>query len=242
MTQPLPPGAFAKALQDKRAAARRRRLLIWGVAGTVLAAALIVGYLAFLSPVFAARQVVVTGTDLLDADDVRAAAAVRLEVPLARQDMAGIAARVQALPAVREATVSVALPDAVEIAVTEREVAFQRPSGDEVEWIDDEGVVFHRSKKPSKGVIQVDAPRADERLLRDIAVVAGALPKGIRKEVKQLSAQGVDQIILSLSDGRFVAWGDASESELKAEVLVALLTTDARVYDVSAPRTPTTRG
>ena len=71
MTQPLPPGAFAKALQDKRAAARRRRLLIWGGAGTVLAAALIVGYLAFLSPVFAARQVVVTGTDLLDADEVR---------------------------------------------------------------------------------------------------------------------------------------------------------------------------
>ncbi|HMS38067.1 MAG TPA: hypothetical protein PKA93_12945, partial [Arachnia sp.] len=93
MTQPLPPGAFAKALQDRRSAERRRRLLIWGIAGGVLLAALVVGYLAFFSPVFAARQVVVTGVDLLDEDDVRTAAAVLLDVPLARQDLAGIAAR-----------------------------------------------------------------------------------------------------------------------------------------------------
>ncbi len=242
MTQPLPPGAFAKALQDKRAASRRRRLLIWGIAGGVLLAALVAGYLAFFSPVFAARQVVVTGTDLLDPDEVRQAAAVRLDVPLARQDMAGIAARVQALPEVLEATVGVALPDAVEIDVTERTVAFQRLTEGQVEWIDGEGVVFHHTKKPSKGVIQAEAPRADERLLRDIATVASSLPKKVRGEVTQLKAQGVDQIVLALDGGRSVLWGDASESELKAEVLAALLTTEARVYDVSSPRTPTTRG
>jgi cell division protein FtsQ len=242
VTQPLAPGAFAKALQDRRSAERRRRHLIWGIAGGVLLAALVVGYLAFFSPVFAARQVVVTGVDLLDEDDVRTAAAVQLDVPLARQDLAGIAARVRALPAVKEATVGVALPDAVEIDVVEREVAFQRRGGGQIEWIDDDGVVFHHTKKPSKDVIQAEAPRADERLLRDIATVASSLPKKVRGEVTQLRAQGVDQIVLALDGGRSVVWGDASESELKAEVLAALLTTDARVYDVSSPRTPTTRG
>ncbi|MBK7821564.1 MAG: FtsQ-type POTRA domain-containing protein [Tessaracoccus sp.] len=242
MTQPLPPGAFAKALQDKRKAERRRRLLVWGIAGGVLVAALLVGYLVFFSPAFAARQVVVTGTDLLDADDVRTAAAVQLDVPLARQDLAGIEARVRALPPVKDAKVGVGLPDTVEIAITERTVAFQRRNAGEIEWIDAEGVVFHHSKKPSKNVIQAEAPRADERLLRDIATVATSLPKGVAKEVVQLRAAGVDQISLALTDGRSVTWGDASESALKAEVLAALLTQEARVYDVSSPRTPTTRG
>ena len=71
---------------------------------------------------------------------------------------------------------------------------------------------------------------------------ASSLPKKVRGEVTQLKAQGVDQIVLALDGGRSVLWGDASESELKAEVLAALLTTEARVYDVSSPRTPTTRG
>ncbi len=242
MTQPLPPGAFAKALQEKRRATRRRRLVVWGIAGGTIVVALIVGYLAFFSPVFAARQVVVTGTDLLDADDVRQAAAVQLELPLARQDLAGIEARVRALAPVKDATVGVALPDTVEIEITERKVAFQRQNAGKIEWIDADGVVFHHSKKPSKNVVQVEAPRADERLLRDVATVATSLPKAVAKEVVQLRAAGVDQITLALTDGRLVTWGDASESALKAEVLAALLTQEARVYDVSSPRTPTTRG
>ena len=38
-----------------------------------------------------------------------------------------------------------------------------------------------------------------------------------------------------------VQWGSAEESALKAEVLSALLTTEAQEYDVSAPRAPVTR-
>ncbi|MFT3887264.1 MAG: FtsQ-type POTRA domain-containing protein [Arachnia sp.] len=241
MTQPLPPGAFAKALQEKRAAARRRKLLIWGISAGVIVVTLVVFYLAFLSPVFAARQVVVTGTELLDADEVRQAAAVQVGEPLARQDMAGIAARVQALPAVKEATVGVVLPDTVEIAVTERTVVFQRTNEGQVEWIDADGVVFHRTAKPTKGVVQVLAPTADERLLRDIATVAAHLPETVRKDLKTLRADGIDDIRLVLTEKRSVLWGNAAESELKGEVLAVLLSKEARVYDVSAPRTPTTR-
>ena len=60
-------------------------------------------------------------------------------------------------------------------------------------------------------------------------------PRHFRRNVGRL-------VTLALTDGRLVTWGDASESALKAEVLAALLTQEARVYDVSSPRTPTTRG
>ena len=38
-----------------------------------------------------------------------------------------------------------------------------------------------------------------------------------------------------------VVWGGVDDSALKAEVLAALLKTDAKVYDVSSPTTPVTR-
>ena len=48
--------------------------------------------------------------------------------------------------------------------------------------------------------------------------------------------------MLELSGRGEVNWGSAEQSVLKSEVVVPLLALDARVYDVSAPTHPTTRG
>jgi len=49
-------------------------------------------------------------------------------------------------------------------------------------------------------------------------------------------------VVLHLSGGVRVRWGDATASAEKARVLAALIHRPAKVYDVSAPGAPATRG
>lgn len=241
MTQPLPPGVFAKALQERRAKQRRRKIIAWATGGVVVALVVFLGYVGWFSPWLTAQRVDVQGTDLLTVEEVTQAAAVELDVPLLRQDLGGIEARVRELPQVRDVSVGTEFPDTVVIQVTERQVVFQRELDGKVEWIDAEGVVFERTKHESKDVLQVSTDTTEQRLLTDIATVVAALPDDVAEKVRSFRADAVDQIEFRLSGDRSVIWGSAEESDLKAEVLSALLSVDADVYDVSAPRHPTTK-
>lgn len=241
MTTPMPQGVFAKALQDKRARQRRRKLILAAsIVGGVLVIALVLGAVLF-SPWLAARQVEVTGQSLLTKAQVKDAAAVPAGTSLLLQDLGGIRDRVAALPAVREAQVTTVFPNTIHVAVTEREAVYERRVGGRYDWVDAEGVVFHQSPKPTKGAVQVTTSTTDKRLLADIATVVDTLPSSVRGKLKTISATAVDRIELSLADGRKVMWGSADEADLKAEVLTALLAVEASVYDVSAPLHPTTR-
>ncbi len=242
MTEALPPGEFAKALQQKRMSERRRRWILRGSLTGAVVLLLVGGWLAFFSPVFETRAVVVEGTSLLTVDQVTTAADVEMGVPLLRQDLTAITERVRALTPVREARVSRRAPNTVAVEVTERQVAFQRKREGEWDWIDADGVAFHRTADPQEGVIRVTTSSTDERLLRDVAVVAATIPDALRPEVVRLTAEAVDRITVVLDGDRRLVWGSAEESELKAEVAAALFASvEAEVYDVSAPRHPTTK-
>lgn len=215
--------------------------MIWGGVGGAVLLVVVTVYVVAFSPLLATRQVVVVGTSLLSPDEVTSKAAVELGVPLARQDTAAIAARVQELAPVREVHVARDFPSTVSIDVTERTLAYQLVRKGSVDWVDDDGVVFNSSPAATKGVVQVEAGDSDERLRRDIATVVGSIPDAVRPAVGLVRADAVDSISLTLTDDRQVVWGSADESELKGEVLAALLSVEAKVYDVSAPRHPTTK-
>lgn len=241
MSQPLAPGAFAKALQDRRRGDRKRRWILWG---SIVGAVVLIGaaiYLLGFSPVFATHNVQVNGTSLLTEDEVREAAQVQLELPVLREDTGAIAERVRQLKPVRDVAVGRALPDTIVINVTERTLSYQVKEKGSVSWVDTEGVIYNTSSAGSDGVIQVSAPDADDRLRRDIATVVANLPGNVKGDIESFSAKAVDRISFTLSGDREVVWGSAEESELKGQVLSALLSVEASVYDVSAPRDPITR-
>ncbi len=50
----------------------------------------------------------------------------------------------------------------------------------------------------------------------------------------------MDDVALTLRSGDLVRWGSVEDADLKASVLAALMKRKASVYDVSAPRLPTT--
>lgn len=241
MTEPLPPGAFAKALQSKRASERRRRWIVRGTAAGLVLLLAVGAWLVYFSPVLETQEVVVRGTDLLDPADVLDAARVETGVPLARQDVDAITARVEELAPVRVATVSRDLPHTVTIAVEERTAVFQRERQGRWDWVDSDGVVFQTTDDAQEDLLEVTTSSTDQRLLADAATVARWLPAELRPDVVRMTAEAVDRVTVTLVGDRTVVWGSAEESELKSEVLSALLWVDATVYDVSAPRHPTTR-
>jgi cell division protein FtsQ len=79
-------------------------------------------------------------------------------------------------------------------------------------------------------------------LRHDVATVVTALPKVLRDRAVLISAETPDSIVIELSGGAEVVWGSAESSAQKAQVIVALLSVKASVYDVSSPSHPTTKG
>lgn len=229
-------------LATKRRQRLRRRILVVTAAVAVLAVIAGVVWLVFFSPAFAATTVSVTGTSVLTADDVTAAAKVPLGTPLVRIDTAAIALRVKQLKAVADVTVTVSLPHGVKIAVKERTAVYAVSSGSGFDLVDASGVPYSSVVDAPAGLIVATIPGDDVRLRRDVATVVTALPKALRDRAVLISAETPDSIVIELSGGAEVVWGSAENSAQKAQVIAALLSVKASVYDVSSPSHPTTKG
>jgi cell division protein FtsQ len=235
-----PRPSLSEQLSRQRAFRRRvRRAVV-----AVLVVALVVSaiWVAYFSRVLDTRTVSVSGTRDLPVEQVTRTAAVPLGLPLARQDLNGVARRTTTLPAVSSARVTRSWPHTVHVAVTEREALFgvARPDGFLV--VDKEGVGFAvRSALPAD-LIRADVDPGNRPLLDELGTVALALPPAVRDDVQSISVPGPDAITLRLSSGVVVTWGDATESPLKARVLTALLERKPKTsVDVSSPHNPATR-
>lgn len=236
---------------SRRRFARRqwaRRWLAWRIVlRVVLVLALLVAtaWVVFFSSLLAVKGVEVTGLQVLTGDQVRAAAAVETGAPLARADLDAIAARVEAMPAVKEVEVSRKWPDTVHIEVTERVAVAVVVEAGRIRGLDAEGKLFRDYQAAPTGLPRVVmAPDTREEALAEAAAVAGSLPAELLRRVRHVDVRTVDEISLVLGDGRRVVWGSAQQSYDKARVLAALLETDpkARRYDVSVPSQPTVAG
>jgi len=75
-----------------------------------------------------------------------------------------------------------------------------------------------------------------------VVTVSAALPETLRAQVRSISAASPDSITLNLSSDVKVVWGSSDDSARKAGVLSVLMKRQAKVYDVSAPDLPVTKG
>ncbi len=222
-----------------------RRWLTWKpVLAVVLLLALVLAgvWTVYFSSFLAVSGVEVTGAGTVGAARVRAAAAVPSGEPLARVDLAQIRSRVQALAPVRSADVSREWPDRVLIRVRERTAVAVVEIGGRLRGMDADGVVFRGYRHAPPGlphILTSTDTRADA--LAEGAKVVGALPSDLAAKVDHVEVETVDQITLALRDGRVVKWGSSEQSDLKAEVVAALLHQPGHEYDVTVPGQPTVR-
>lgn len=229
---------------NQRARQRRMRAAAPWLAGLVAVALLgLVGLVIYRSSVFGVRSVAVRGNTLVTADQVRSAAAVRHNAPLASLDLAAVARRVQRLPAVRQARITRDWPSTLVVTVTERTpVAVLARPDKRYDEIDESGVVFRTvPARPDKlPLIAVAAPGPSDPGTRTALAVLDALTGELRGLLATLVADSPTQIRLQLRDGRQVVWGDATASAEKAQVATVLLRRgEGKVIDVSAPHTVT---
>jgi cell division protein FtsQ len=218
----------------------RLRVVIALVATTaVLGAA---AWVVFATGLLGVRSVEVLGTGRLTTGEVRTAAAVPQDEPLARLDTAAIAHRIAMLPAVRAVDVVRQWPRAVRITVHERVPAAVRLQGSSYALVDRSGVEFDTVRKRPRGLPLVSAPvDAGPSALRAALAVVRDSPAVLQGQVLEVRAATPDEVTLRLTRGRTVVWGSPERGLRKAAVLTALMARAAKVYDVSAPDAPTTR-
>lgn len=212
---------------------RRRRAVV--VALVLVLVAVLVGVVWF-SPVLRVQQARVVGVDDARAEQVLLAAAVPLDVPLARVDAGAAESRVRELPWVASVEVRRGWPSEVVIAVQTREPVAVLAADPRRSGISADGVVFEAEVLP-KGLPRITAE--GPALAAAMSVLTG-LPDDLRRRVEAIDATTRDDIDLTLRSGDLVRWGSAEQGEMKADVLRVLLTRKADLYDVSAPELPTT--
>lgn len=222
------------------AATRRRRVHRWIALAVVIALLALAVWVVWFSSLLTVREVRVLGTVDVSADQVRTAADVPSDVPLARVDVAGITERIDAIPRVKSVEVRRGWPDVLVLVVTERVPLAVTKAGTSLAYLDQTGARFGSLTVAPRGMPLVVS--SDQLSTQAALDVVGALPKALRDTTATVTAKTRDDVVLTLADGVTVRWGSAEQSDRKAAVLAALLRVKAASYDVSAPDLPTSRG
>lgn len=232
----------SRTSRARKRRSRRRKALAF--LASVLVLALVGGSLwgLYFSTVLVTKRVKVVGTYDLAPAQVSLAAQVPLGVPLARQDLDAISQRTTTLPAIEAASVTRAWPNTIKVAVVERRpvIAVRQPEG--YVLVDKSGVAYQTKHVLPPEVLLAVVNPGDVPLLSDMATVAAASPKKLRSLVDRMTASNRNSITLVLKSGKTVAWGSSSDSELKAQVVTALLKRKPKSsVDVSSPHNPAVR-
>lgn len=232
---------FAERVRARRHVTVRR--LAWFV-GAALAVA-VLGWAALVSPLLGLRadEVRVVGaTELVSTEQLDAATAAYVGVPLARLDTVALRDRLLEVPGVLDVRVMRDWPHGLVVTVTPRSPVAAVPVDGGFTLLDSEGVQLATVGQAPEGLPVVSVPAEDARTLEAVLTVLHALPGELAAAVTAVSATTQDTVTLTLSDGVTVEWGSAEQSALKAAVLATLRAdpdlADAGVIDVSAPSMP----
>ncbi|WNE96033.1 FtsQ-type POTRA domain-containing protein [Streptomyces luomodiensis] len=226
----------------------RRTLLLTAVAVTLLGAG--AGWLLYGSSWLRTERVRVAGTTVLTAEEVRDAADVSMNTPLAAVDTGAIEHRLrERLPRIAKVDVSRSWPHTISLVVTEREPEAIVEEDGKFHEVDAGGVLFSTVSKRPKGVplLEMEPDRSPSsrhfgaaRLRREAVRVVTQLPEKVHRDTRSLRVRSYDSITLELTGGRTVAWGSGERGEAKAKTLTALMKArpDADHFDVQAPSAP----
>lgn len=237
-----------RAAERAGARARSRRRRTARLTLTVATVALAV-WAGWFSPLFAldVSKLELAGLgQSVDGPAVRAALAPYVGIPLPRLDPGAMATAVEGVDGVRSASVTRKWPNGVRVAITPRVAIAAVPGeGGAFILVDAEGVaVGEPTADPGAlPVVNVAVDPDHARALGAVVAVLGALPTELGQRVQSAGAQTEDTVELTLGDGTRVVWGSASDTALKAEVVLTILDSGsfaAAVIDVSAPTLPIT--
>jgi cell division protein FtsQ len=241
-------GANVLAFPEPKGKRLKRTILVSACSVAIVVAGIIAA--AIFSPLLAVSTISVSGTRLLTPGQVQTALEPLQGKPLPQVSDEEVERLLAPLIQIKSVKTQARPPSDLVVEVRERVPVALVKQGEQYQLVDVEGVQLASTADPSSvslPVIDGGAGTIGKELFQATAAVLGALPAEVLAKLSNASAQSVDAVELKLMDGQTIIWGNASEKELKAKVLEALLKVPAdpknpvRVYDVSVPRHPVTR-
>lgn len=230
---------------------RRLRILVIGLAAT---AALVGAWFLLHTPLFGARAVTVTGNVHESAAQVIDQAGLAGHPPLLDVDAGATAARIERLPWVRSASVSVSWPDGVRISVTEETPRFAvSEAGGHWATVSADGRLLAVSVAREDGLLLLTVPQppgvpGSVLPARDSAglEVASTLPASFSAQVTGVTVEPAGWVQLSMTTPIAVDIGTATQLTAKYEdvssILAGATLHNGDVIDVSIPNAPTVTG
>lgn len=199
------------------------------------------GYLLLFTPMVGVKAVEVGKTTRIQRNEVVELAKIPMLRSMLLLDTDAVEQRVATLPEVDSVSVDRSWPSTVRIEITEREPIAYFAAYDGIRLVDREGVPFHEVATPPKGLphLKVRTVATDDPATRAATKVLTGIPRRLAERVDTVVASSSVDVVLRLSTGKVVHWGDAERMGRKTRVLAVLLNRPGRVYDVSSPELPT---
>ncbi len=225
------------------ARARRKRWVRIGVVASMLA--VIAGIVAIAySPLFAVRNVAVSGASDELAANISSALQGHVGTPLAAVDLNTVRETVETFPLVESYRVEAHPPHELLVRIVQRTPIGAVRADGEYALVDAAGVQLSRSPELPAGQPLIDIDPQQSPIAFEAAGTAiRALPEALRAQVAEVHGATGDDTVVQLNTGVSVAWGSGDESALKAIVVERLITANpqATSFDVSAPEVPVVR-
>ena len=225
---------FTGATQRRRRVAAFSVGLVVVLAGGVAAAA--------YSPLFAVRDIEVSGTSRLDAAAVARALHAQVGTPLPLVDQAAVRRELSSFDLIASYTTESRPPGTLVVDVVERTPIALVRSSSGYRLVDAAGVTIATSADRTAGY-PVVAETTGSKEFRAVVDVLAAVPSSLLSRIDRATADTADDVTFRLTSGQQVVWGGPERGSLKAADLQALLQSGVRAatYDVSSPEAPVTR-
>jgi cell division protein FtsQ len=222
---------------------RRRRFVVWGSVGAVVA--LVLGsVIAAYSPMFAVEKITVAGAKTLDPAVVQQSLSNQIGAPLALVDADEVKSALGGFPIIESYALEVRPPRELLVRIVERTPIGAIRDADGYTVVDAAGVVLSSSAQLPEGRPELEITGGiDSAAFRSAGLVMRSLPADLRATVTTVRATSGDDVTLQLGDGKTVVWGSEKDSVLKAAVLVRLIAAspESSAFDVSSPTVPVVR-
>jgi cell division septal protein FtsQ len=249
---PIDPRISARRTEVGRQQARRRIRLVGAVVALVVLA---FGVWSLLhSSLFSASAVTVVGATHESTAQIEAAAGLSGHPPLLDVNAGLAEQRIDRLPWVRAALVTVHWPDGVRVVVAEQVATLVMPvAGGRWAELDAQGRVLALVGARPPGLIEVTGPRAPGAPGSSLGgadriglKVATTLPASFRAQVTAVNVEPAGWVQLTMTTPILVNIGDASQLGEKYEDVTTMLAHvalhDGDIIDVSVPGAPTVTG
>ncbi|MFI5086620.1 MAG: cell division protein FtsQ/DivIB [Actinomycetales bacterium] len=254
---PQAPAPSATVIKFPQRPGRRRRRRLWIVLASVAAAVALVLVTVVYSPLLALKTITVDGNKLATSAAIQAALAPLKNKPLPQVNPSEVRTLLAPIQQIRSVSVEARPPSTLLVHLVEREPVALLKSGQKYLLVDPDGVQLGSTANPASArlpLIDGGTAAIGKATFNAMTAVLAALPPSILAKMQHASAASPDAVQLTMTDGKTIVWGNASERELKAKVVQALINAPPpvpepgkpapdpiRVYDVSAPRHPVTR-